>query len=180
MITFENILNVDESLQLEVMDWRNNENVRKNMFSDDLITKEQHVNWLKSLKTDKKNSFYVIFYENEPVGVFSFNNMSKEHLVSSWGFYLRQDKKMPAISLLIEEKIINYYFNNLGYHKLNCEVLETNPKIIKLHKHFGFQEEGCRRENIIKDKKRINVILLGLRKQDWESLYKVREEKETL
>ena len=50
---------------------------------------------------------------------------------------------------------------------MNCEVIETNGAVVKLHKKFGFMEEGFRRENIIKNIQRIGVFFLGLTKSDW-------------
>ena len=54
--------------------------------------------------------------------------------------------------------------------KLNCEVIETNEAVVKLHKKFGFVEEGFRRENIIKNESRLGVFCLGLTKSDWEKM----------
>ncbi len=51
--------------------------------------------------------------------------------------------------------------------KLNCEVIEGNDPVVKLHKRFLFQDEGFRRSNILKEGKRIGVHLLGLTKEDW-------------
>ena len=64
-------------------------------------------------------------------------------------------------------KLINFVFDQLGLEKLNCEVIETNDSVVKLHKKFGFQEEGFRRENIVKNEQRIGVYFLGLTKSDW-------------
>jgi len=58
-------------------------------------------------------------------------------------------------------------FDELGLEKLNCEVIETNDAVVKLHKKFSFTEEGFRRDNIIKNQKRIGVYFLGLTKLDW-------------
>ena len=40
--------------------------------------------------------------------------------------------------------------------------------VVKRHKSFGFVEEGFRRENIIKNGRRICVFFLGLTRSDWE------------
>ncbi len=50
---------------------------------------------------------------------------------------------------------------------MNCEFIETNEPVIKLHKKFGFKDEGFRRENIEKNGKRIGVHYLGLTRSDW-------------
>ena len=85
---------------------------------------------------------------------------------SDWAFYL--DKKVRGgLSAALEFNLINFVFDELGLEKLNCEVIETNYAVVKLHKKFSFSEEGFRRENIIKNKRRIGVHLLGLTKSDW-------------
>ena len=70
--------------------------------------------------------------------------------------------------------MINFVFQRVGLEKLNCEVIETNEAVVKLHKKFGFVEEGFRRENIIKNENRMGVFFLGLTRSDWE------REKETV
>lgn len=57
---------------------------------------------------------------------------------------------------------------NADIEKLNCEVLETNPAVIKMHQKFGFELEGVRRKNILKDGSRIDVVLLGITKEEWK------------
>ena len=39
--------------------------------------------------------------------------------------------------------------------------------MVKLHKKFSFTDEGFRRENFIKNDKRIGAHFLGLTKSDW-------------
>jgi UDP-4-amino-4,6-dideoxy-N-acetyl-beta-L-altrosamine N-acetyltransferase len=48
-------------------------------------------------------------------------------------------------------------------------VLEINPAVIKLHQKFGFSIEGMRRENILRNGKRIGVALLGITKSEWQA-----------
>lgn len=38
-----------------------------------------------------------------------------------------------------------------------------------MHQKFGFELEGVRRKNILKDGNRIDVILLGITKEEWKS-----------
>jgi RimJ/RimL family protein N-acetyltransferase len=60
-------------------------------------------------------------------------------------------------------------FNEVGLEKLNCEVLDTNPAVVRLHKKFGFCEEGVRRANVIKAGRRVDVRLLGLLREEWSA-----------
>jgi len=67
----------------------------------------------------------------------------------------------------LEYAIINYVFDSMGLDKLNCEVLEGNDAVVKMHTKFLFREEGFRRSNIIKNGVRIGVHFLGLTREDW-------------
>lgn len=60
---------------------------------------------------------------------------------------------------------------------MNCEVIETNQAVVKMHKKFGFVEEGFRRENIEKDGQRMGVYFLGITKADWFQNREIISEK---
>jgi len=67
----------------------------------------------------------------------------------------------------LEYSFIDFIFNTLGMEKLNCEVIEGNDAVVKLHKKFLFQEEGFRRSSILKNGVRMGIHFLGLTKEDW-------------
>lgn len=54
-------------------------------------------------------------------------------------------------------------------HQRWLESLRGNPAVINMHLKFGFQQEGLRRQNILKDGQRIDVVLLGITKAEWQS-----------
>ena len=149
-----------------VREVRNQEGVRKSMYTEHKIPLHEHLVWVEQLKSDKRQIVFVVLVDNEVNGVLSINAIDRLHLKSDWAFYL--DKKVRGgLSAALEFNLINFVFDELGLEKLNCEVIETNYAVVKLHKKFSFSEEGFRRENIIKNKKRIGVHLLGLTKSDW-------------
>lgn len=49
-INFVNILDADIEQQMNIRNWRNNENIRKYMLNDHIISEEKHLDWLESLK----------------------------------------------------------------------------------------------------------------------------------
>ena len=96
----------------------------------------------------------------------SVNAIDRLHLKSDWAFYLDASARGGLGDALVFS-IIEFLFNDLELEKLNCEVIETNEAVVRLHNKFGFAEEGFRRENIIKNEKRMGVFFLGLTKNDW-------------
>lgn len=45
-IIFKNINDVSKDIQLSVRKWRNNDSVKKYMYTDHNITKKEHLDWL--------------------------------------------------------------------------------------------------------------------------------------
>ncbi len=160
------ITNCTQRQKKAVLDLRNQENVRKSMYTEHEILMNEHLDWVERLQNDKRQIVFVVLMDNEVCGVVYLNAIDRLHLKSDWGFYLDVNARV-GLGAVLEFNLINFVFDKLGLEKLNCEVIETNELVAKLHKKFGFVEEGLRRENIIKNHKRIGVRFFGLTKSDW-------------
>jgi len=139
------------------------------MYTEHEIGLNEHLGWISRLKSDKKQIVFVVLNEQKnPIGVVSVNALDTLHQKADWAFYLDENER-GGLGAALEYNLIEYVFNVLKLEKLNCEVIETNEAVVKLHKKFSFTEEGFRRENINKNGKRIGVYFLGLTKNDWLS-----------
>ena len=158
------------NIQLKIRDIRNQKNIREAMYNQSKIELNEHLNWIKNLKGNNNRIVFVVFLtEDEPLGVISIDDIDKVNKKASWAFYL-DDSSKGGLGAVLEYNFLNYIFDYLNIEKLNCEVLEDNITVIKLHKKFNFSEEGYRRSQIIKDKSRLGVKLLGLTKRDWSEV----------
>ena len=161
------LVSLDTKLQMKVREIRNEENVRKWMYTGHTIGVDEHICWINRLMQDNKQIVFVVMDEgSNPLGVVSVNAIDYFHKKSDWAYYLSETAR-GGLGSALEYSFINFIFNGLGMEKLNCEVIEGNDAVVKLHKKFLFQEEGFRRSNIIKDGVRIGVHFLGLTKDDW-------------
>lgn len=161
------ILDASESIQAKVRNLRNQDGVRHYMYTSHEISETEHNNWLKSLLGNHKQHVFVVMLGDQPCGVVSLNAINPHHKSADWAFYLDDSLQGKGIGSRIEFWMLDYAFGNAGLEKLNCEVLETNPSVIKMHQKFGFSIEGVRRKNIIKDGARIDVVLLGITQDEW-------------
>jgi len=48
-MVFKDITTVDLQLQMQVREWRNHIDIRKNMYTDNIITEQEHEAWIESL-----------------------------------------------------------------------------------------------------------------------------------
>ena len=152
---------------------RNQESVRKSMYTEHEIPLNEHLAWVERLQSDNRQIVFVVLVDEVVSGVVSVNAIDRLNLKSDWAFYLDANVR-GGLGAALEFGLINFVFQRVGLEKLNCEVIETNEAVVKLHKKFGFVEEGFRRENIIKNENRMGVFFLGLTRSDWE------REKETV
>jgi len=56
---FKDITTVDSEIQLAVREWRNHIDIRKNMYTDKIISVKEHKDWIDSLVS---NSSTKVFY----------------------------------------------------------------------------------------------------------------------
>lgn len=158
---------LDVEIQMKVRDIRNEENIRKWMYTNHLIGVDEHVRWLSALKQDNKQLVFVVMNEdNNPLGVVSVNAIDALHKKSDWAYYLTESVR-GGLGSALEFAFIEFVFSKLDIEKLNCEVIEGNDAVVKLHKKFLFQEEGFRRSNINMNGVRKGVHFLGLTREDW-------------
>lgn len=161
------LTSLDTETQLKVREIRNEENVRKWMYTDHVISIDEHLEWIKRLKQDDRQIvFAVLGEEGIPLGVVSVNAIDRLHQKADWAYYLTETAR-GGLGSSLEYCFINFIFDTLGMKKLNCEVIEGNDAVVNLHKKFKFQEEGFRRSNLFKNGVRLGVHFLGLTHADW-------------
>ena len=157
----------DTELQMKVREIRNESNVRKWMYTDHVIGANEHLGWINRLKKDDRQIVFVVLDDKQtPLGVVSVNDIDRLHKKTDWAFYLTESAR-SGLGSALELSVIDFVFGSLELEKLNCEVIEGNDAVVKMHKKFLFQEEGFRRSNILRDGNRVGVHFLGLTKDDW-------------
>ena len=153
-----------------VLEWRNKPTVRMGMYNNQIITLEAHKKWFYGLQGDLSSAWYV--YRNsmdKPEGVVYFTQRQQKNNSAFWGLYSGDNASYGA-GLRMEYEALNLAFNDMKLHKLNCEVISTNHLVVKLHRKFGFIEEGNFRDFHFDGNNYVNVIRLGILKSEWQSI----------
>ena len=128
----------DEQIKA-VRDVRNQEGIRKSMYTEHEIPLKEHLSWVERLRTDARQIVFVVLVDGVVGGVVSVNAIDRLHLKSDWAFYLDENVR-GGLGAALEFSLINFVFTELGLEKLNCEVIETNEAVVRMHKKFGFIE----------------------------------------
>ena len=157
----------DDDLPM-VLNWRNAESIRANMYTDHFISLEEHLSWFACLKNKNDQIHLICEFEGIPFGVVNFVQISQAFQRAYWGFYLGGEQPSGR-GAAMEYVAIEYAFSRLKLRKLCCEVISFNESVLKLHKRFGFVQEGLFNAHIIKNGKFEDVVSLALFDSVWEA-----------
>lgn len=148
--------------------WRNRPEIATYMYTDHHITREEHDNWFRNMQSDATVKYWIIVVDGEDVGIVNLYNMDHGHKRCSWAFYVASPNvRGKGVGSFVEYSVMRYVFLDLGFNKLCCEVLASNPAVIEMHKRFGFAEEGSFRQHIFKQDTYHDVVALAILRADW-------------
>ncbi|WP_243354228.1 UDP-4-amino-4,6-dideoxy-N-acetyl-beta-L-altrosamine N-acetyltransferase [Bacillus litorisediminis] len=156
----------EEELEL-VLKWRNSEHIRKYMYSDEIISFEDHINWFRNLINDSSKIAKVLLYDGRPVGYVHFTNIDNRNGKCYWGFYIGESNAPRGSGTALGLLALDYIFEEVSIRKLCAEVLAFNTISIHYHKKFGFVEEGRFTQHVLKCRQYIDVISMALFKDQW-------------
>jgi len=148
--------------------WRNSPAVAPYMYSEHLISPEEHARWFAGIEGDARRAYWVIEMDGEPVGLANLYDIDRANRRCAWAYYLAEPQvRGKGVGSLVEYLMIERVFGDFGLEKLWCEVLASNEAVWKLHKSFGFEVEAHLRRHVVKGGEPQDVIGLGLLKEDW-------------
>jgi len=150
-----------------MLQWRNAPAIRKNMFTRNEISPEEHAAWWQRTHQRADQHYFVYEQDAIPAGIVAFNGVDRVNAHSFWAFYAAPEAPRGTGSRM-EFLALEHAFGALGLHKLSCEVLASNVAVIRLHLKFGFSEEGVFRSHHYVDDTYVAVHRLGILAEEWQ------------
>jgi UDP-2,4-diacetamido-2,4,6-trideoxy-beta-L-altropyranose hydrolase len=149
-----------------VLAWRNHPDVRRHMYTQRLITLDEHRDWFE--RASQAPQRYLLIYEQdgEPLGFVNLNLIDEQAGRAEWGFYLAPEAPRGSGQAL-GHCTLDHAFTNLGLHKLCGEVLADNPRSQRLHERLGFRREATLRDHFHDGNTYHDVIGFGLLAEEW-------------
>jgi len=129
-----------------ILAWRNDDSIRKWMFTNEIISLDNHLRFIDTLVSKKDRLYFLVQQNNQSIGVIDFTNINYEIKQAEFGVYAKPGLK--GVGEILMKSIIDYAFNTLKINILVSEAFENNIAAINLYKKFKFIET-CRRDNTI-------------------------------
>lgn len=162
-IRFLNIVELEDGVKEKIRNWRNSERVRSAMVSQHIISKQEHLKWLKSLESNRHKKGWMIFVDNIPIGSIYLENIDEQNLASEWGFYIGEKEYTgKGLAKMILFEFLTMFFDQMEFKTLFTRVLPSNDIALNLYRKFRFRE--MEKPHIDKDK---SFIFFKFTREDW-------------
>ncbi|HEY3887762.1 MAG TPA: UDP-4-amino-4,6-dideoxy-N-acetyl-beta-L-altrosamine N-acetyltransferase [Caulobacteraceae bacterium] len=151
-----------------LLDWRNRPEVSAYMYTDHIISADEHARWFKGALAAGDRRYWIIELDGAPVGMANLAGIDAARSRCEWAYYLAEPStRGRGVGAVVEFMVIDHVFKDLGLNKLWCEVLIDNEAVWKLHESFGFEREALYRDHVWKAGRFQDVVGLGLLARDW-------------
>lgn len=158
-IEFKNFLDLSREEALQVLEFRNLPEIRKNMVTQDVIKEDNHFKFINGLKTDKTKAYYAVVFDGQLIGSVYLTDIQLTNQSALWGFYCAK-RPFKFTGKIMLWGFLNFVFKQNRMNSIYSIVLCSNKKSLDMHKLFGF--------DVYQTKDIINLVL---KKDDWLKKY---------
>lgn len=132
--------------------------------------------WFESL--DSRNTLILIAIEvktNDKVGLYKIQNIDWISRRYDSAHDVFKEHRGKGLSKPVVCAGTDFAFEVLNMNRIDGEVLENNVASRKSAEFAGFKEEGIRRKSIFKCGEYLNSIHIGILREDWEQLDRIKQ-----
>ena len=140
-----NYVDCTREQHIEILNLRNLDDVRKWMVNPELISEENHLNFVETLKCNPSRLYFAIYKRGELVGTY---NLTKDEFgIWERGIIANPLTQGKGETEQWERQILAELPMN-GIKTLSAKVKLDNPRSIKYHEKLGYQEQSRDNEYI--------------------------------
>lgn len=132
------------------------------LHSSNQYSLEESYGWFFKTNPD----FWIIKKNNVSVGYFRLSNYSSENKNIYIGADISEEFSGKGIATESYKKFIPFIFEKYNLNKISLEVLSNNERAIHLYKKIGFKYEGTKRQEVLKQNKFIDSIIMSILKTE--------------
>lgn len=134
--TFVNFVELSTEELLLVFNWRNDYEVRKWMYSADLVDLDSHFNFVKKLEKDQSKLYFLVKRNDIAIGTFSLTAI--ENNEAEWGYYVSPDYHHKNLGVEFYYYALEFVYSALKIKNLKGYVLVDNKSANSFSDLFGF------------------------------------------
>lgn len=157
-----------------VLNWRNRPQIRKMMYKDHVISRDEHLDWYEKMKDNPASIYLILEYRGRPLGLANFTKIDCETSSCLWGFYIGEDSRPRGTGTILGILSLDYAFETIALREVVGEVLEHNSKSRELFDRLGFTLTGRLAQPVFKNGAHVDVCVYALTAEDWRKRHRQR------
>lgn len=155
----------------DIVRWRNSSEVKRNLFSQSILTADQHKNYFKNnIETGKCHQF-IIVAEGLSIGTVFLKNIDYESKTAEFGIFIGESVgRGRGYASFVTRMILDYGFSNLSLEKIVLSVFADNIPAIKAYQKAGFSIEEVQANSVERISGSTDVIIMSITSDMWKNL----------
>ncbi|NRB51099.1 MAG: UDP-4-amino-4,6-dideoxy-N-acetyl-beta-L-altrosamine N-acetyltransferase [Saprospiraceae bacterium] len=136
-ILFIHFSKLGNKLAREVLAWRNHPEVRRWMYNKDVISEEDHFEFLEQLPRQRHRYYWLVKEGDKDLGVIDLSNCAGGE--SEWGFYLNPKYIGGGKALRLFHHALHFFFRKIRLNKVYGYVACENNNSLLLNELFDMK-----------------------------------------
>jgi RimJ/RimL family protein N-acetyltransferase len=140
----------------------------RNLYAEEFLhdSRKFSLSETQSWFLEHKPDYYIIEEDNNKVGYFRISNHSKINSNLYIGADIHPNYKGKGYGYNSYKEFIPILLKKYNLNKISLEVLSTNKVAIALYQKLGFKLEGIKRQEVMKNGKYIDSMIMSILKED--------------
>lgn len=126
---------------------RNHPEVRKWMLNSDVISKEDHLNFVEGLNSTPDRVYCAVFKKSKLIGCIYHHTITEK--IFYVGHFINPKIISSGTGLYFEFIYLHYFFKFLGAKEIRAQVKTGNESMINIHRVCGFSERKVSFDGLI-------------------------------
>lgn len=151
-----------------LLEWRNQERVRRFTVSQSEIESHVHAAWFERALDERAGQILVAEVRGASVGVVQLEHLDPDQRRSSWGCHLGIAAVPPGVGAALAVIGLGLGFGRWNLRRMSAEVLGINSNMLGIHRRLRIPAEGIRREDVVLDDGQVcDVHEFGVLGPEW-------------
>lgn len=138
------------------------------------VSESQQQAWFESISSSKTSKRYVVSLNNgyghiEPIGIFRVDCLDFKNRSVMVGLDLHPSYRGKKLAAPIYMHFLEYYFDQLGMHRIYLKVLSTNERAKHVYEKLGFIVEGRERDAIFRNGMWNDYICMSILRSEYDA-----------
>ena len=139
---FKNYVMLEDDEKQQMLEWRNHENIRKNMYNTQLISLESHMAFIKSLEVRTDRFYWKVSDNDRPIGSFNIVDVDWDKGTAELGYYMAPELLGGGDGIFFIYNILAFIFDVLKLNSLYGATNVENKAAAYIDEYYGFVKTG--------------------------------------